>query len=349
MPGNYTLIVKDLQGCVSDTSISITNTTSPINVLIDSVSVSCSNLSSGSLKVTAFNAVSPIIYNWNTGDSTQQINNLSTGAYTINIADAAGCKFNQTYQLASSSVSVRRSAISRGFWNNPLSWEGGTLPGPCDSVVIKVGQVLEMNQDVEIRALNILSTGALLINAPSKTLQIGSSQRADANCIVNGTMNISFGNIKINGRLKAVAGSVFAMTGGSFTLDGNSGSQISSIVNGIHLFDIPTGMLNFVISGGIFNIIDPPFGANSQAISCSYNFGNGSNLKFGDGISITTSNNPDGFGGNLLPAQIGSFTLDAKTLTGNRHFINKKPLSIKSPVNIISGKLVQSSLLQIRN
>jgi hypothetical protein len=108
-------------------------------------------------------------------------------------------------------------------------------------------------------------------------------------------------------------------------------------------------MVGFEFTGGLLQLINPPFGINSQAIVCPHNFGDNSTLKLGDGISEKSSLNPNGFGGNLLPSIIGKFILDTKTITGNRHFINLTPLSIKSPVYLNSGNFIQSSLLSIRN
>jgi hypothetical protein len=71
-------------------------------------------------------------------------------------------------------------------------------------------------------------------------------------------------------------------------------------------------------------------------------------LKLGGRLPYRVTQNTIGFGGNLLPSQIGKLVLDTKTLTGNRHFINLNPISIKSPLEVISGQLIQNAPLTIR-
>jgi hypothetical protein len=125
------------------------------------------------------------------------------------------------------------------------------------------------------------------------------------------------------------------------------GHKATSVTNGEHLFDVSNAMGSFSFMGGTLQIVDPPLGSNSQAVNCVYNFGDSSVLKLGNGISTTVSNNPNGFGGNLLPAQIGRMIFDAATKDNNRIFINLNPLTVKSPLQVMSGNLVPGALLKV--
>jgi uncharacterized protein (TIGR02145 family) len=102
----------------------------------------------------------------------------------------------------------------------------------------------------------------------------------------------------------------------------------------------------FSFKGGTLQIINPPLGINSQAINCSHNFGLLSTVIFGDGVSTIASNNPNGFGGNLLPTLLGKFVLDAATYGNNRVFRNQNQLIINKECKVLSGNLIQTGLLK---
>jgi hypothetical protein len=66
-------------------------------------------------------------------------------------------------------------------------------------------------------------------------------------------------------------------------------------------------------------------------------FGNNSTLILGNGISVTASQNCNGFGGANFPPQIGKLVLDAGTNMGNRQLSITKPLSVRGAFEIKTG------------
>lgn len=53
--------------------------------------VSCFGADDGSVRAEGMGGVSPIAYRWNTGATTQIVQNLAPGNYTVTLTDAAGC------------------------------------------------------------------------------------------------------------------------------------------------------------------------------------------------------------------------------------------------------------------
>ena len=158
--------------------------------------------------------------------------------------------------------------------------------------------------------------------------------------INDGTLQITGGKMNIYGNLNSTATSIFNLTGGKLVIDGNTGNAATSIADGENLFNIASNADHFSFTGDTLQIINPPLGATSQSINCPYNFGAATVLLFGDGASTVLSNNPAGFGGNLLPAQIGKLVLHAATGANNRIFKNTTPLTVKTRCEVLSGNLV---------
>jgi len=241
---------------------------------------------------------------------------------------------------------INRTIIS-GNWSNPNIWEKGVVPGECDSVVIMGSHRIRLDTTAQIQALYISQNAGLNITDSAITLIIGQSDDGNKSLIIAGILNITNGEIFVNGFIKLMANSSFKMTGGEVVIDGNTGYSFTSTVNGQHLFDVSNALDTFSFSGGVLQIIDPPFGSNSQAINCIHDFGDSSILRLGNGISVQFSNNPNGFGGNLFPTRIGKLIFDAGTKENNRNFINLNPLIFKSSSEIRSGNFIQRARIDI--
>ena len=89
-PGQYSVIVTDANGCSATTTVTITQpaaltaTTSVNNVL-------CNNASTGSISLTVSGGTPTYSYAWSNSATTQNLNNLVAGTYTVLITDANSC------------------------------------------------------------------------------------------------------------------------------------------------------------------------------------------------------------------------------------------------------------------
>ena len=89
-PGNYSVIVTDVNGCGATAQVTIGGT-SGIDLMITGVNAGCAANGSASAMVTPGTGTPPFTYLWNTGETTSIINNLSAGTYSVTVTDAAGC------------------------------------------------------------------------------------------------------------------------------------------------------------------------------------------------------------------------------------------------------------------
>lgn len=236
-----------------------------------------------------------------------------------------------------------------GDFNDPQTWDRGLLPTLEDSVAVLPGHTLTISGACSVRGISVANGASLQLLSNAASLSIGHAAKSNYNFTVDGTLRISQGLLQVNGRLRQNTGSRFEMSGGALVIDGNNENASSSVADGLALFDIDAAVNSFQFTGGTLQIIDPPLGANSQALSCSFDFGPNTVLHLGNGISTTISNNENGFGGNLMPAKIGKLVLDTGNEWPSRKFINLQPLTIHSAIEIISGQLVQAAALTIEN
>ena len=60
---------------------------------------SCNGLSNGAINIISSGSYPPFLYNWSSGQNTQNINNISAGSYTLTVTDSLGCYIDETYIL----------------------------------------------------------------------------------------------------------------------------------------------------------------------------------------------------------------------------------------------------------
>jgi outer membrane protein OmpA-like peptidoglycan-associated protein len=94
LAGNYSVKVKDGQGCVSNLNASVTEPLKLTLTLDSLVNVACSGQETGKVTVRANGGVQPYNYLWNTGASTRSVKKIAAGDYSVSVTDANGCKSN---------------------------------------------------------------------------------------------------------------------------------------------------------------------------------------------------------------------------------------------------------------
>ena len=132
-PGSYTVLLTDANGCTADAFANVTEPDTLGASSID-VQVSCNEGNNGSIDLTPIGGLGPYLYSWNTGATTQDINGLSAGTYTVTFADQNGCLFVYETTISEPDLLVptctSEDALCNGDANGEVSVSvaGGTAP-----------------------------------------------------------------------------------------------------------------------------------------------------------------------------------------------------------------------------
>lgn len=93
-PGSYTVTVTDATGCSKTLSLSI-SAPAPIVATASVSSGACNEEGSHTIDLTVSGGTAPYNYQWSNGVSTEDLQGLSPGTYTVVITDARGCTISK--------------------------------------------------------------------------------------------------------------------------------------------------------------------------------------------------------------------------------------------------------------
>ncbi|MFD0844796.1 SprB repeat-containing protein, partial [Flaviramulus multivorans] len=133
--GAYVVTITDT---VTQCTVEATAHVNEPNKLTVGIAVSnnlCFGDETGSLDLTVTGGTFPYTFQWSNGETTEDINNLSAGTYTVNIIDANGCTTSRTATVSQPDIDLTASITSQTniVCYNPLgsvsiTATGGTQP-----------------------------------------------------------------------------------------------------------------------------------------------------------------------------------------------------------------------------
>ncbi|MDZ4824348.1 MAG: M43 family zinc metalloprotease [Flavobacteriales bacterium] len=96
--GSYTLTSTDANGCIRIKTKSLTN---PVDITATAsiTQVTCNGLADGFIYSQGAGGTGALNYAWSNGSTSQQLNNLPPGNYTVTISDANSCTEQQGYTI----------------------------------------------------------------------------------------------------------------------------------------------------------------------------------------------------------------------------------------------------------
>lgn len=111
LAGNYTLTVTGANGCTNTINVTVPNNNPPINVTATAQPNTVCNASpNGSIDVS----VSPAgnyTYQWSTGATTQDVNGLAPGSYTVTVSAGGSCTQVSTFDVPANPNQDRKSVV----------------------------------------------------------------------------------------------------------------------------------------------------------------------------------------------------------------------------------------------
>ncbi len=127
--GTYTVFVKDVAGCMATKTLSILFTPT-LGITINTTDATCGSLGSATVIPSG---TGPFTYSWSTGATTNTVNSLTAGNYTVNVIDANGCSLSQTCSIAIitptfASVPICFVTVDSLSQYNVITWEKTLFP-----------------------------------------------------------------------------------------------------------------------------------------------------------------------------------------------------------------------------
>ena len=202
--GSYSVAVTDANGCfITSNTIIITDPNTPLSASITSSSnVTCTGANNGSASVSAVGGAPGYTYAWSNGATTQNINGLATGTYSVTVTDAN----SNVVTTSSVTISEPSAALTATATNTAnvtttggsdgsasVSVAGGTMPyyyswtntgtgAPLSSTTSTITNVPAGNYNVTVTDSN---SCLVFSNTVSITEPLGAILSATANVTSN--------------------------------------------------------------------------------------------------------------------------------------------------------------------
>ncbi len=156
--GSYIIVLIDVNNCAFTLAYTLTEPT-PVEGFTVVTDASCSN-DDGAIELTATGGIPPYTYSWNNGATTQNISNLPSGFYSVNITDANACigfgfaNVEQDCDPCPETLNVDNSPIPSGlyFGVTLLSSTGTVAPGSSVGFISEQTIFLDNDFSVEPQA-----------------------------------------------------------------------------------------------------------------------------------------------------------------------------------------------------
>ncbi|MEL6273886.1 MAG: SdrD B-like domain-containing protein, partial [Bacteroidota bacterium] len=180
-PGVYTVTVTEANGCKAIGSVTVSEPT-PINLSVNVTDILCAGGAIGAIDLTVSGGTPAYSYLWSTGATTEDINNLAAGTYTVTVTDANNCSETisatviepSSIELTAEVTDVLCNGDSTGAVD--LSVSGGTPPYTYDWSTDGPEMPNNDLQDVSNLAAGTYSVNVMDANACPATLTVTVSE-----------------------------------------------------------------------------------------------------------------------------------------------------------------------------
>ncbi|MFN8397042.1 MAG: T9SS type A sorting domain-containing protein, partial [Bacteroidia bacterium] len=117
-PGTYTVTITDAHLCTATRTATV-NTPSAIALSVTSQNPACAGQNTGSIDLTVSGGTGGYTYLWSNGATSQDLNGLAQGNFTVTVSDASGCT-----STTSASI-VAPAALTLSISSQPVQCNGG--------------------------------------------------------------------------------------------------------------------------------------------------------------------------------------------------------------------------------
>ena len=252
--GSYTVTLTDDNGCSLVRTYGISEP-DELSLTFNKTDVSGSGLSNGAIDITPSGGKLPYTYAWSNGITTQDLNNLPKGDYTIVITDANNCLVSQTISITepgalqvdvtkedidcfgndngSITLAALGGVTAYSFsWAHDAAEQGSSLndlPKGDYEVTVSDANANQVIKQITIDAPNELSIDAILVHNDCSGDQAGSI----ATMASGGTMPYTY-----DWSTGATLATINQLSGGAYDLTLTDANGCNQIIN--YVVDEPT-------------------------------------------------------------------------------------------------------------
>ncbi len=185
----YELTVTDANNCAILDSAALSNVTGPTLTLDSLRNASCFGYTDGYIYLNVLSTDTPLTYLWSSGETTEDLENIGVGGYSITITDTLNCKAIDIYEITEPDSFFITAAITnvtckdicdgtalvnetggtipyQYTWDDPLNQTTQTASGLCDgtyNVIATDTNNCEATAQIEIEEPDSLITTVDLI------------------------------------------------------------------------------------------------------------------------------------------------------------------------------------------
>jgi len=131
--GTYQVVVTDANGCTVTGQATISEP-APLTLSLSAMDASCNGSSDGSVDLTITGGTPPYSYNWDSGETTEDLRAISAGSYRVEVTDANNCSAKASAIVSEpSALSLSLTPKNAGCYGTSdgsidLAVSGGTPP-----------------------------------------------------------------------------------------------------------------------------------------------------------------------------------------------------------------------------
>ncbi|HTL81376.1 MAG TPA: gliding motility-associated C-terminal domain-containing protein [Bacteroidia bacterium] len=125
LSGSYSVTITDLNGCQLSNSVSITQPTDLITSGI-TTDLTCFQNASGAIDLSASGATPGYTFNWSNGATTEDVNGIAAGSYSVTVTDANGCSDNLSFTLTEPALFTTTIASVSNYNGYNISCNGNS-------------------------------------------------------------------------------------------------------------------------------------------------------------------------------------------------------------------------------
>ncbi len=120
--GTYSVTVTDANNCSNVKNNIVVSVSNPPSLSYITKNPSCNPPNNGEIDLIVYNGTMPYSYNWNTGETTQDITGLAPGNYSVTVIDGKNCTATVTISLE-----IDSPIISITYYGNTTFCQGDSL------------------------------------------------------------------------------------------------------------------------------------------------------------------------------------------------------------------------------